>query len=438
MLIWLFLLGITFSFIIPAINFYLSERNVSYIYYILYILFSVVFILFTFLKYNHIAIFPTLNLTGLFPYERVFNSIAPLFYYLFLWHYVLKSESYSKYRRILKYLINTTLILLPILTYLEIHYSNSFLQKTATTIGGLLVLLMVGYLSVLLIKDRNNVFRIIGYGLLLFMILVTSSLFLINLDNSTMFAQNPHSMYLIGMIAELSFLNYALNLSNLSYRQQLVLKMNNIESVALRSQMNPHFVHNSLNAIQYFIQRNEVELSENYLVKFSKLIRLFFEYSRQQTISISDEIELLTNYLEIEKLRFEEKLKYKITVCENIDPDNQVISSMILQPIVENAVNHGLFHKKGKGLVSVNFKKINETEFEVIVKDNGIGIHKAKKIYKHSPKNYQSNSSEVLQERIELLNQSKDRNITYKIEDLSDSSNETGTLVTLTFKQPKK
>lgn len=215
-------------------------------------------------------------------------------------------------------------------------------------------------------------------------------------------------------------------------------RISGLELQALRSQMNPHFVHNSLNAIQYFIQRNEVELSENYLVKFSKLIRLFFEYSRQQTITISDELELLTNYLEIEKLRFEEKLEYKINVCDKIDPDDQVIPSMILQPIVENAVNHGLFHKKGKGSVNIKFKKLNETEFKVIVKDNGIGIHKAKKIHKQSSKNYQSNSSEVLQERIELLNQSKDWNINYKIEDLSDFSNETGTLVTLTFKQPKK
>src|SRR5690606_12049967 len=107
-----------------------------------------------------------------------------------------------------------------------------------------------------------------------------------------------------------------------------------LELQALRSQMNPHFVHNSLNAIQYFIQRNEVELSENYLSKFSQLIRLFFEYSRKQNITIEEELVLLKNYLEIEQLRFEEKLHYKIEVDESIDQEEQLIPSMLLQPIV--------------------------------------------------------------------------------------------------------
>lgn len=209
-----------------------------------------------------------------------------------------------------------------------------------------------------------------------------------------------------------------------------------LELQALRSQMNPHFVHNSLNAIQYFIQRNEVELSENYLSKFSQLIRLFFEYSRRQTITIQEELELLTNYLEIEKLRFEEKLQFHITVCENIDPEEQLIPSMLLQPIVENAVNHGLFHKKESGTVEVLFKQLNENTYEVTVKDDGIGINKSKSIYNVSSKNYQSNSSKVLYERLELLNKSKEWTIEYKIEDISDIEvNKTGTIVTLIFKQ---
>ncbi|WP_372744405.1 histidine kinase [Lutibacter sp.] len=208
-----------------------------------------------------------------------------------------------------------------------------------------------------------------------------------------------------------------------------------LELQALRSQMNPHFVHNSLNAIQYYIQRNEVELSENYLVKFSKLIRLFFEYSRRQSITISEELELLTNYLEIEKLRFEEKLNFDITVCENIDVEEQLIPSMLLQPIVENAVNHGLFHKQENGLVSIDFTQLDEDTFQVIVKDDGIGIKKAKDIYKRSSKNYQSNSSAVLHERLDLLNQSKDWNINYNIQDRSDINKGEGTIVTLTFNQ---
>jgi len=210
-----------------------------------------------------------------------------------------------------------------------------------------------------------------------------------------------------------------------------------LELQALRSQMNPHFVHNSLNAIQYFIQRNEVELSENYLVKFSKLIRLFFEYSRKQYISIKNEVELLDNYLQIEKLRFEDKLDYKIIVDPKIDIEEQTMPSMILQPIVENAVNHGLFHKQSNGLVTITFKFIDIFSFKVCIEDDGIGIKKAKEIYKNSSKNYQSSSSAVLNERLELLNLSKNWEIIYTITDLQ-SNKTSGTLVELTFKQPEK
>lgn len=209
-----------------------------------------------------------------------------------------------------------------------------------------------------------------------------------------------------------------------------------LELQALRSQMNPHFVHNSLNAIQYFIQRSEVELSENYLSKFSQLIRLFFEYSRRQTVTIQEEIDLLKNYLDIEKLRFEEKLNYTIHVCEAFDKEEQLIPSMLLQPIVENAVNHGIFHKKENGNISVQFKYIDELTYKVSIEDDGIGIQKSKALFKASSKNYQSNSSKVLQERLDLLNQSKDWKISYEVLDKSDDDNtKSGTIVTIIFKQ---
>ena len=160
--------------------------------------------------------------------------------------------------------------------------------------------------------------------------------------------------------------------------------------------------------------------------KFSQLIRLFFEYSRRQTITIKEELELLTNYLDIEKLRFEEKLNYNITVCEKIDVEEQRIPSMLLQPIVENAVNHGLFHKKENGTVEVLFKQLKEDSFKVTIKDDGIGINKAKSIFKASSKNYQSNSSNVL----------KEWQVDYKIEDISEiEKDKTGTIVTLIFTQ---
>lgn len=222
------------------------------------------------------------------------------------------------------------------------------------------------------------------------------------------------------------------SLTKEKYEAQLLSerKMHTIELQALRSQMNPHFVHNSLNAIQYYVQRNEVELSEIYLTKFSKLIRSFFTLSRKQNITIAQEIQLLENYLAIEKLRFEDKITYSITKDDHLDED-EVIPTMLLQPIVENAVNHGIFHKKGKGNISVHFETVTENSYKVTIQDDGIGLEKSKKIFEQSGKKLNDRSSTVLSDRLQLLEYSKTWKVDYSLEDRTDTS---GAIATLTFK----
>lgn len=212
-------------------------------------------------------------------------------------------------------------------------------------------------------------------------------------------------------------------------------RMIELELNALRSQMNPHFVHNSLNAIQYYIQLNDIEQSENYLTRFSKLVRQFFDYSRKQLITVEEEIALISNYLSLEKLRFEDKLSYEIVCDDAVDTDAEM-PSMVLQPIVENAVNHGIFHKKTTGKVTIHFSQLSDESLRVVVKDDGIGIKQSKKISNKNIKNQGSHSSQVLDERLKLLEQIDNWHVTYTIEDCSDIANEEGTIVTLTFKLP--
>ena len=206
-------------------------------------------------------------------------------------------------------------------------------------------------------------------------------------------------------------------------------QMHAIELQALRSQMNPHFVHNSLNAIQYYIQRNEVEQSEEYLSKFSKLIRAFFELSRKQTITLEEEVNLLDNYLSIEKLRFEDKLHYEITVDDALEDDTE-IPSMLLQPLVENAVNHGIFHKKGSGTIKVEFRALEDDGFQVSVIDDGIGLTAAKELFKKTTKTIENRSTTVLQDRLKLLEYNGKWHIEHRVEELQ---NPVGTAVHLTF-----
>jgi len=217
-------------------------------------------------------------------------------------------------------------------------------------------------------------------------------------------------------------------------KDELILSktLSDLELKALRSQMNPHFVFNSLNAIQYYIVKNKSELSEEYLAKFSRLIRLFFEYSKYESLKISQEVDLLRRYLEIEKLRFENKLEYSIYVDPEIDVEDTEVPSMILQPIVENAVNHGIFHKKGNGLIKLGFTRMNESAILISIIDDGVGVLAMKEIQQEDSVNYRSKSSEVIKERLKILSENKlsKWKVDYKIVDRSTiNPKETGTVV---------
>lgn len=212
--------------------------------------------------------------------------------------------------------------------------------------------------------------------------------------------------------------------------------MSELELKALRSQMNPHFVFNSLNAIQYYIIKNKTELSEEYLAKFSKLVRMFFEYSKYDALSITQEADLLQRYLEIEKLRFENKLEYNVYIDPEIDADDITVPSMVFQPIVENAVNHGIFHKEGGGTVTVEFLMTGENEVTVRIDDDGVGYLAMTEINKKSYGNYKSRSSEVIKERIKIISENKmsQWKLHYNIVDKGTAGKGSGTTVSIKIK----
>jgi len=221
-------------------------------------------------------------------------------------------------------------------------------------------------------------------------------------------------------------------------RKNILKKQKDIEYelYALRSQMNPHFVFNSLNAIQYYITKNEIELSEKYLVKFSRLIRMFFDFSREKNITLEQEMLLLKSYLEIEKMRFGDDFKFNINVDKSLNIETK-IPTMLLQPIVENAVNHGLFHKNGDGTIDISVKKSTfKNEFIIAIKDNGVGLKKSKEIQKNSIKKHTSRSTLIIANKIKLINKSLQWHITQEVIDL-ETKNTSGTLVLLTFKEIK-
>lgn len=212
-------------------------------------------------------------------------------------------------------------------------------------------------------------------------------------------------------------------------------QLSNFKLQALRSQMNPHFVFNSLNAIQYYINENNLEMSDKYLLKFSRLIRHFFDLSNETEISLNKEIELLSSYLEIEKMRFFDKLEYEIIIDPSLKDNDFKIPTMILQPLVENAVNHGVFHKKKGGKVTLEFNKLIDYSFEARIKDNGIGIKKSKELKANSIQGHNSKSTLIFKERVRLLNKSQKWSVDYEIKNLTEDETYPGTEVIIKFKR---
>lgn len=182
-------------------------------------------------------------------------------------------------------------------------------------------------------------------------------------------------------------------------------KVSETEMMALRAQMNPHFIFNCLNSIQYYIAINQKESAIAFLSKFSRLIRLILENSMNITVKLSDEIEMLTYYIDMERLRLEDKFEATITVEEGISPDRIEIPPLLLQPYVENAILHGLRYKIGQGRLILSIKK-SDTSLICIIEDNGIGREKSAALNKKQRGNHHSAGQKLSQRRIEVLQQS--------------------------------
>jgi len=177
------------------------------------------------------------------------------------------------------------------------------------------------------------------------------------------------------------------------------------EMAALRSQMNPHFIFNCLNSIQFFTAQNDAEKASAYLTKFSRLIRLVLENSKSERVTLANELETLRLYIEMEAMRFQQKVHYAIEVADSIDTDSIQMPPLLLQPFVENAIWHGLMHKEEGGTVRIVVQQPTEHLLHVEITDDGVGRQKAAEYKSKSATRSKSFGMKMTSERIELINQ---------------------------------
>jgi ligand-binding sensor domain-containing protein len=241
----------------------------------------------------------------------------------------------------------------------------------------------------------------------------------------TWYARVGFVLFVVG----LGYLIYRERIRQIVEKQKLInsheKKLAEIKMNALTAQMNPHFIFNSLNSIDYFIIKNNSEKASDYLNRFSRLIRLILNHSRSNYISLKDDLDALKLYIEIESLRFSDSFDYIVRVDKDLNLDNIQIPPMIFQPYVENAIWHGLMHKETKGRIEIDLK-LNPTKDILLctISDNGVGRQKAE-IFKSktvSRKEKKSMGMQIIKDKLDVINFLHDLQATVEVKDLSNKN----------------
>lgn len=190
-----------------------------------------------------------------------------------------------------------------------------------------------------------------------------------------------------------------------------------LERSALRAQMNPHFIFNSLNSIQSYIANNENDMATRFLAKFARLIRATLNHSRSNKITLQDEVDSLSLYMELEKMRFKEKFDFSVTLDEDIDPHDIEVPPLLIQPYLENAIIHGMAQTRSKGKINLYYIQKGKYLYATVT-DNGIGIEQSKKLKKKDSL-HKSVGMTITQKRLEMLDEgNRDRKVA--IEEIKD------------------
>ena len=405
---------------------FLYTRKLEFLFYALYVIFSLIYLAKN-INIHQYQIF----------YDTYFGSwfvdisqiMINLFYVCFAMYYLDTKLNYPKLHKLMR-------IILPLLLLLVLADFWSFFSANYQTHQDLLnfqriLMSLFGMASMiyLIIKAMNKlaIFMVIG-----------SCAFLIG-ALAYLFTNNGHYM-MIGSILEIIifFLGLAYKIK-LEYEARLSLQqeVSSKEISALRAQMNPHFIFNSLSSIQNLILKNDRASALKYLSQFGKLVRNVLESSNEAIVTLTEEIALLKSYLELESLRFDNAFEYTIDVDEDLDADSLEIPLMLIQPFVENAIIHGLVgKKKGEKKLSLRFKK--DGQFAVFeIEDNGIGRIASGAFGDPSKKQRKSRGMEITEKRLKIFNKNKVNQNKVEIVDKYDANgNATGTKVIIQIFNP--
>ncbi|MBK8927003.1 MAG: histidine kinase [Crocinitomicaceae bacterium] len=238
---------------------------------------------------------------------------------------------------------------------------------------------------------------------------------------------------LTGMLAALF---YTWQIRSIRRKSLLKEKLIRYQLRTIKAQMNPHFIFNSLTSIQDLILQKDISNSYLYLTKFSSILRMVIDLTDTDEISLADEIKFLSLYLEIEKLRFGDDFEYALHTPDENETYYANLPPLLIQPFVENAIKHGLLHKRGEKKLYIHFEvtrsKDESCTIHCTIRDNGIGRKRSQEIKERMTVSHHSFATRATEQRLELLNGRDDYRVTFAIEDLYSDNEAAGTQVNIT------
>ncbi len=430
-----FLISVLFFVALFVFIFYLLDRQIYYLYYASY---TISIGLFNLWEYEHSPyihlIFNQLQFLKFTGNSNIYVFLTHIFYFSFIFEFLELKSRFPLLAKVFRWVvISLVFILLADILILFVFKRLDWSTELYWLFQDIFPILNI-ILLFMIFRVKGRVARNIQIGSTFLMIGGLAG-FLTHYFDNTQFILlriDPSLLFAAGTLLEVFFFSIAIGIKSYNIqKEQKSLQKSVMESElrTLRSQINPHFVFNSLNSIKSYILTHRSTEASEYLTDFSTLMRSILQYSKEQLITLEEELEISLLYLSLEKRRFEENFLIKFEISEEIQTDEVLIPPMLLQPYLENAIKHGLMNKEGFRVLSLSAIKESEKYIRIEIEDNGIGRERAAYLRKNTPK-YQSMGMHINDERINLLSKTNDFLIEIRVEDkFSDNNVAEGTRV---------
>lgn len=411
---------------------FFQNRSKLYLFYSLYLLALSIYLLRHVVSENSSLIFQYTNFSIQFLAYAAYISFARV---------LLDSRTHlTRWDRYFEFTTNILLILSVAFVFIQLLFGYNFQIKAFNLVAPLLTIgtLISFYIVLKRIKDVAAKYFVVGSLIYVFLANISFFEIIIGTEPFLNIGVQPMFFVYLGAILQsiifsviIGFIIKRIEQKSKNAEVKLAVKMKEMEELkmtALQSQMNPHFLFNSLNSINNFVIKNEVEKASDYITKFSKLIRVILNSSSSPTSKLSEELEILGLYVKMEQMRVNGGFDYFVDIDQNVELDKIIVPPLFLQPFIENSIWHGIMKIEGPKFIKLSIK-IEGKNVLCLVTDNGVGINKTKE-QSHMSQKRKFFGIEATENRIRMLYQNKNVNI--QTRDISNGS-KTGTEVLIIF-----